>query len=168
NHNEAEVLFQEKFKVDENGVLYLSAVVKDDIVKYERHYVVSSYDSKLRDLLLDHFHDQANHHCYYKTFTALSEKHVSITQQNVQDYINQCSTCIINCSIKEKTDIKPVVSMMAWHYIQIDLIDFQDFAKVNYGFAWLLICIYFFFKYLVAVPMKNKENDTIAMHLIKD
>ncbi|CAG8678751.1 17638_t:CDS:2, partial [Cetraspora pellucida] len=129
-----------KFEVDKNGVLYLSAVYKNGEAKFRRRRVVPPYDNELRVLLLDHFHDRANHRSYYKTFTALSEKHIGITQQNVQEYINECTTCSINSSIKEKTDMKPVVSMAPWYHIQIDLIDFQEFTKVNYGFAWLLTC----------------------------
>ncbi|RIB11436.1 hypothetical protein C2G38_2203432 [Gigaspora rosea] len=62
----------------------------------------------------------------------------------------------------QKTDIVSV------EHVQIDLVDFRDFAKENEGFSWLLTCICVFSKFLVAVPMKNKEAGTVAVHLIKD
>src|SRR5436305_1864159 len=39
---------------------------------------------------------------------------------------------------------------------------------MNDGFMWLLTCVCIFSKFLVAVPMKNKEASTVATHLIKD
>ncbi|CAG8789557.1 45188_t:CDS:1, partial [Gigaspora margarita] len=68
-----------KFEVDENEVLYLSPV----------------YTRKYRN-------DRANHRRYRKTFAALSEKHIGITQQNMQEYINGYTTCSINNSFKKK------------------------------------------------------------------
>jgi hypothetical protein len=50
-------------------------------------------------------------------------------------------------------------------HIQIDLIDFHEFADVNDGYPWLLTCVCAFSKYLVAVPMKNKKAATVAKHL---
>ena len=48
-----------KFEVDERGVLYVSTV--RDNTKTRRR-VVPKYDNELRKLILERFHDQANHH----------------------------------------------------------------------------------------------------------
>jgi len=130
--------------------------------------VVPKYDNELRDLILKQFHDQANHREYHKTYSAIAEKHVGITQAEVKTYINNCLPCSINTSIKEKTDMKPVVSREPWTHLQIDLIDFHEFADVNDNYRWLLTCVCTFSKYLVAVPMKNKEAATVAKHLVRD
>jgi len=58
--------------------------------------------------------------------------------------------------------MKPVVSREPWTHLQIDLIDFHEFADVNDNYRWLLTCVCTFSKYLVAVPMKNKEATTVA------
>ncbi|CAG8593711.1 3239_t:CDS:2, partial [Cetraspora pellucida] len=65
-------------------------------------------------------------------------KHIDIIQTEVQVYVNECLVCVINTSIKEKTNIKSVISVMLWHYIQIDLVDFRDFATVRTVVAHLV------------------------------
>jgi transposase InsO family protein len=152
-----------KFEIDENNILYVS---RNNTM--ERRRVVPKYDEELRNLILVRFHDQANHRSYHKTYSAISEKHIGITQEEVQAYISKCSTCAINTSIKEKTDMISVISTAPWQHIQIDLIDFHEFADRNNDFSWLLTCVCTFSKFLVAVPMKNKEAVTVATHLVKD
>ncbi|CAG8799530.1 15558_t:CDS:1, partial [Cetraspora pellucida] len=122
-----------KFELNENSFLYLSAIVKNDKVISNIHHVVPKYDVELHDLLLKKFHDQFNHRYYYLTYFALSEKHISIMQVEVQKYVNKCSVCAINSSIKEKTNMKSVISIASWQHVQIDLVNFQDFATINYG-----------------------------------
>ncbi|CAG8682810.1 2606_t:CDS:2, partial [Cetraspora pellucida] len=128
-----------RFELDDKA-LYIPAVYKDRKIKHNRHCVVLKYDIELCALLLEHFHDNANHHSYHSTYSALSEKHIRIVQVEVQEY----------------------------QHIQIDLIGFQDYAKINHGYAWLLTCICIFSKYLIAIPMKNKEANTVVMHLVQN
>ena len=151
-----------QFEVDEE-ILYIRPTNKNG-----RRRVLPKYDTKLRDLVLNRFHDQANHREYHKTYSAIVEKHIGITQEEVREYVNKCSVCAINTSIKERTDMTPVVSTEPWAHLQIDLIDFHEFADVNDGYSWLLTCVCVFSKFLVAVPMKNKEAATVAKHLIND
>ncbi|CAG8793158.1 5210_t:CDS:2, partial [Cetraspora pellucida] len=58
-------------------------------------------------------------------------KHIGITQVEVQVYVNECFICAINSSIKEKTDMKSVISVASWQHIQIDLIDFYNFTNAG-------------------------------------
>ncbi|CAG8504710.1 803_t:CDS:2 [Acaulospora morrowiae] len=132
-----------KFEVDKNNFLYDKPIMKNGII-LKKCRVIPKYDKEICALILKHFHDQANHREYHKTFSAISEKHIGITQE------------------------ENVISTAPWQHIQIDLIDFRDFAKVNNDFAWLLTCICVFSKFLIAVPMKNKEASTVATHLLKD
>jgi len=152
-----------KFELDNDEILYTKPTDK-----CERRRVLPKSDKKLRELILRRFHDQSNHREYHKTYSAISEKHVGITQEEVRTYVNNCEACKINTSIKEKTDMTPVVSTEPWSHLQIDLIDFHEYADVNNGYAWLLTCVCTFSKFLVAVPMKNKQAATVANHLIKD
>ena len=146
-----------------NDILYTKATSKS-----ERRRVLPKFDKNLRDLVLNRFHDQSNHREYHKTYSAISEKHIGITQEEVREYVNNCEACAINASIKEKTDMTPVISTEPWSHLQIDLIDFHEFTDVNDGYAWLLTCVCTFSKFLLAVPMKNKEAATVANHLAKD
>lgn len=152
-----------QFEVDDEEILYVRPTNKNG-----RRRVLPKYDTKLRDLILTRFHDQSNHREYHKTYSAIMEKHIGITQEEVRAYVNKCSTCAINTSIKEKTDMTPVVSTEPWAHVQIDLIDFHEFADVNHGYSWLLTCVCIFSKFLVAVPMKTKEATVVAKHLIND
>ncbi|CAG8656258.1 3311_t:CDS:1, partial [Paraglomus brasilianum] len=154
-----------KFEVDERNFLYVSTV-RDNATTRRR--IVPKYDNGLCKLILERFHDQANHRSYHKTYSAIAENHIGITQEEVQKYINECPACAINSSIKEKTDMIPIISTAPWKHIQIDLIDFHEFSDVNSGFAWLLTCVCTFSKFLVAIPMKNKEATTVTTHLVKD
>jgi transposase InsO family protein len=151
-----------QFQVDEE-ILYTRPTNKNG-----RRRVLPKYDTKLRELVLNRFHDKSNHCEYHKTHSAIMEKHIGITQEEVRAYVNKCSACAINTSIKEKTDMTPVVSTEPWAHLQIDLIDFHEFVDENDGYAWLLTCVCTFSKFLVAVPMKNKEAATVAKHLIND
>jgi len=152
-----------KFELDNDKILYTKPTDK-----CKRRRVLPKFDSNLRNLILRRFHDQSNHREYHKTYSAISEKHVGITQEEVRTYVNNCEACKINTSIKEKTDMTPVVSMAPWTHLQIDLIDFHEYKDVNDGYAWLLTCVCIYSKFLVAVPMKNKAAATVANHLIKD
>lgn len=154
-----------KFEADERNILYVSTVQDNSVT---RRRVVPKYDNELRRLILERFHNQANHRSYHKTYSAISENHIGITQEEVQAYVNECPACAINTSIKERTDMVPVVSRAPWHHIQIDLIDFHEFSDQNDGFAWLLTCVCTFSKFLVAIPIKNKEATTVATHLVRD
>src|SRR6185295_5979566 len=69
-----------KFEVDERDVLYVSTV-RDNTTTRRR--VIPKYDNELRKLVLERFHDQANHRSYHRTYTAISEKHIGITQEEV-------------------------------------------------------------------------------------
>src|SRR6266487_3583782 len=73
-----------KFEVDENKILYIPAVIKDGIIKSEKRRVIPKYNEELRALIFTHFHDQANYHSYHKTFSAISEKHIGIMQEEAQ------------------------------------------------------------------------------------
>ena len=77
----------------------------------EKCRVVPKYNEEMHVLILVHFHDQANHWEYYKTFSAISEKHIGITQEEVKVYVNQCAACAVTTSIKEKTDMRNIVSL---------------------------------------------------------
>ncbi|CAG8619037.1 11068_t:CDS:1 [Paraglomus brasilianum] len=129
-----------KFLIDERNILYVSTV-RDNTEKRRR--VVPKYDEELRTLILERFHDQANHRSYHKTYAAISENHIGITQEEVQEYVNKCTACRL-CQ-------EPLGN------ISKSTLDFHEFVENNNEFAWLLTCVCTFSKFLIAVPMKNKD-----------
>ncbi|CAG8550070.1 1942_t:CDS:2 [Cetraspora pellucida] len=79
-------------EVDENNVLYTKLVVKNSVIKSGKRRIVPKYDVEMLILILERFHDQANHREYHKTFSAISEKHIGITQNEVRAYVNETTT----------------------------------------------------------------------------
>ena len=75
-----------KFEVDDNEILYTKATNKS-----EKRRILPKFDRDLRELILKHFHDQSNHREYHKTYSAISEKHIGITQEEVREYVNNCA-----------------------------------------------------------------------------
>ena len=88
-----------KFEVDERGILYVSTV-RDNIATRRR--VVPKYDEELRTLILERFHNQANHRSYHKTYTAISENHIGITQEEVNEYVNKCTLAPSTLPLKRR------------------------------------------------------------------
>ncbi|RIB11763.1 hypothetical protein C2G38_2202619 [Gigaspora rosea] len=99
-----------KFKVD-NNFLYIRPIVKDGKIILEKRRIIPKYDKEMRALILGHFYNQSNYQEYHKTFSAISEKHIGITQEEVKAYVNQCPACAVTTSIKEKTDMRNVISL---------------------------------------------------------
>jgi len=72
-----------------------------------------------------------------------------------------------NTSIKEKTDLTPVVANGPLQHIQIDLVDLLSFAEHNDGYSYILTMIDVFSRYVWAIPLKDKEGGTIHKELVK-
>ena len=64
-------------------------MIKNGIVRSEKCHVVPKYNVEIRALILEYFHDQANHYEYHKTFSAILEKHIGIIQEEVKLYIRK-------------------------------------------------------------------------------
>jgi len=47
------------------------------------------YGLELRTLILERFHNQVNHRNYHRTYSAISENHIGITQEEVQEYVSK-------------------------------------------------------------------------------
>jgi hypothetical protein len=86
-----------KFEIDKKRILYTKPTAKKG-----RRRVVPKHDNELRDLILKRFHDQSNHRDYHKTYSAIAEKHIGITQEEIRAYVNECSTCDILRQPKKK------------------------------------------------------------------
>ena len=71
--------------------------------------VVPTYNFELKEALLEKFYMGSVHFKYYKTYIMIYEQHIGITQNEVKKYMNECSTCIQNRSIKKKSNLTPVV-----------------------------------------------------------
>ncbi|CAG8765095.1 8647_t:CDS:1, partial [Gigaspora rosea] len=79
----------------------------------------------------------------------------------VEKYVNKCPTCIRNGSIKEKFDLVPVVSSGPLEHLQVDLVDLLSYAEHNDGYSYVLTLIDVFSYYVWAIPLKDKEENTI-------
>ncbi|CAG8776615.1 8077_t:CDS:2, partial [Cetraspora pellucida] len=90
----------------------ISLNIQDPKAKYnfERHYKKFELDSEALYIPAIYKDGEIKHKSYYNTYSTLSEKHIGIVQVEVQEYINRSSTCAANIFIKERIDIKPVIS----------------------------------------------------------
>ncbi|CAG8635831.1 9572_t:CDS:2 [Cetraspora pellucida] len=147
-----------KFEVD-SEVLYVPTVFKDGVNKYERHHIVPRYNTELHTLLLEHFHDNANHHNYHSTYSALSVKHISIVQSDVQKMhgiyevpdINQSSEPILldNANVNNEN----LKNNMKQHIEQISQV--QQLVNDKLGKYREKLCLY------RSVHQKKTKNNTI-------
>lgn len=151
---------------NQNGYLFYIKSSKDENSPLIKKRVVPTYDMELKEALFQKFHIGAAHFEYHKTYKMLYEQHIGITQEEVQKYVRNCPTCIRNTSIKEKTDLTPVVANGPLEHIQIDLVDFLSFAEHNDGYSYVLTMIDVFSRYVWAIPLKNKEGGTIHNELV--
>jgi len=152
---------------DNSGYLFYVRPPKDENSPPIKKRVVPMYDMNLRETLFEKFHTAGSHFSYHKTYKMLYEEHIGITQEEIEKYVRNCPTCIRNTSIKEKTDLTPVVAYGPLQHIQIDLVDLLSFAEHNDGYSYVLTMIDVFSRYVWAIPLKNKEGRTIHKKLVK-
>ncbi|CAG8645035.1 14749_t:CDS:2, partial [Cetraspora pellucida] len=69
---------------------------------------------------------------------------------------------------KLSTILEKHIEITQEEHVQIDLVNFCEFAEENDDFLWLLTCMYMFFKFFVAVLIKNNEAETVATHFLKN
>ncbi|CAG8555296.1 5552_t:CDS:1, partial [Cetraspora pellucida] len=151
---------------EQTGYLFFEQPSKGENSSPIKKRVVPIYDTKLREALLEKFYAGTAHFDYHKTYTMIYEQHISITQIEVEKYVNDCSTCIRNGSIKEKSDLTPVVSGGLLEHLQIDLVDLLSYAKKNDGYSYVLTLINVFSRYVWAIPLKDKEGSTVHSELV--
>ena len=70
-------------------------------------------------------------------------------------------------SIKEKTDIIPVVSDGPLERVQVDLVDLLSYAQHNNGYTYILTMIDVFSRYVWVIPLKDKKGGTVHNELKK-
>ena len=151
----------------QHGYLFYVEPPKNENSQCIPKRVVPAFDTELKEALFQKFHDGAAHFDSKKTYNMIYERHIGITQDEVKKYVRNCPTCIRNTSIKEKTDITPVVSDGPLQHIQIDLVDFLSYAEHNDGYSYVLTMIDIFSRYVWAIPLCDKEGGTIHTELLK-
>ncbi|KAF0525115.1 SCAN domain-containing protein 3-like [Gigaspora margarita] len=148
----------------ETSYLFFEQSSKDSPLIKKR--VVPTYDSELREALFEKFHIGDAHFEYYKIYTMIYKRHIGITQHEVEKYVNACPTCIQNGSIKEKSDLEPVVSDGPLEHLQVDLVDLLSYAEHNDRYSYVLTLIDIFSRYVWAIPLKDKKESTIHSELV--
>ncbi|KAF0433767.1 SCAN domain-containing protein 3-like [Gigaspora margarita] len=150
----------------QTGFLFFKQPSKDENSLPIIKRVVPFYDTELREALYEKFHVGATHFDYHKTYTMIYKQHIGITQDEVEKYVNNCSTCIRNRSIKEKSDFTSVVSVGPLEHLQVNLVDLLSYAEKNDRYCYILTLIDVFSCYIWAIPLKDKESSTIHTELV--
>ena len=88
----------------------------------------------------------------------LERNGINATLKEVKEFIKKQS---INQIHKEKKKIKNnqefITALNAFEIVQIDLLDYQKYAKQNKGFNYILIIVDIFSRKAFAEPIKNKK-----------
>jgi len=150
-----------------HGYLFYVEPPKDENSRPIPKRVVPAFDTELRGALFEKFHVGTAHFDFKKTYSMIYERHIGITQEEVKKYVRNCPTCIRNMSIKEKTDITPVISEGPLEHVQMDLVDFLSYAEFNDGYSYVLTMIDVFSRYIWAIPLLDKEGSTIHHEVVK-
>ncbi|KAF0468906.1 transposon-derived protein F54H12.3-like Protein [Gigaspora margarita] len=136
----------------------------NDIITYLQHKTFAEkYDNPAKK---SNFQRRCKNFVYnqqrgYLFFEQSSKMH------EVEKYVNECPTCIQNRSIKEKSDLAPVVSDGPLEHLQVDLVNLLSYAEHNDGYSYVLTLIDVFSRYVWAIPLKDKERSTIHSELMR-
>ncbi|KAF0492758.1 hypothetical protein F8M41_021541 [Gigaspora margarita] len=127
--------------------------------------VVPTYDTELKDALFEKFHIGASHFDYYKTYTMTYEQYIGITQNEVEKYVNDCSTWVRNRSIKEKSDLTPVVSNGPLEHFKSTWLIFYPMLRKRWdeitrvqGYHWIDVLLQFVIAYNKAPHQAHKKS----------
>ncbi|KAF0407994.1 SCAN domain-containing protein 3-like [Gigaspora margarita] len=102
--------------------------------------VVPIYDFELRETLFEKFHVDSAHFEYHKTYIMIYEQYIGIIQDDVEN--------------------GPL------EHLQVDLVDLLSYAEYNDGYSYVLTLIDIFSHYVWAIPLKDKEGNTIHGELV--
>ncbi|CAG8484214.1 27806_t:CDS:2, partial [Racocetra persica] len=103
---------------------------------------------------------------FYKRSYLSCRAFLQMYQDEVKKYVNECPTCIQNGSIKEKSDLVPVVSSGPLEHLQVNLVDLLSYVEHNDRYSYILTLIDIFSHYVWAILIKDKEENTIHSELV--
>ncbi|CAG8612160.1 12413_t:CDS:2 [Acaulospora morrowiae] len=145
--------------------------MKDGII-LEKHRVIPKYDKEICILILEHFHDQANYREYHKTFSAISEKHIGIIQEESQGQIEQLNQTVGHDFTKLLWDRNNQLQKKDWiNVIDMFVMSYNSTIHKAHGctlheaiFRWKMYCVYDtsdFFRTITASETSTSEIITV-------
>ena len=103
------------------------------------------------------FDSPINFATYQKVRNALKHKIKSVKSKEIADFLLRDNVYSLYKPPRKFVRRKIVVKSV-WESLSLDLADFQSLKKVNRNFAYLLVCICNFSKFLIIRKIKKKNK----------
>ena len=106
---------------------------------------------------MDILYEDFNFPSAKRFYDILKEKGHKYTLKEVKYFIEKQNVAQVHKPvIKNKKNMSSITAVAPYEVFQIDLLDYQKYAKDNRGHNWILICVDVFTRQAFAEPMKNK------------
>jgi hypothetical protein len=101
-----------------------------------------------------------NNYPALKRFTELlKENNLKKTQKEIKEFLSKQIVTQLHKPVKQiKKDLKFITASAPNEILQIDLLDYQKYSKVNKGYNYILICVDIFTRQARAIELKSKHT----------
>ncbi|CAG8685262.1 2377_t:CDS:2, partial [Acaulospora morrowiae] len=140
----------------ENDILYVK------LENQPQRRFVPTWNTEFHQSLFHQFYTNDRYINTKECFNKIFINHIGITKSEVYELIRGCGVCNRITTIKKNDDLTPIISHGPIEHLQMDLIDFIVYKDPNNGFAWLLIIICIFSKFLWTISLKTKETEVVG------
>ena len=103
------------------------------------------------------FDSPINFASYQKVREALKDGIKDLKAEEIQDFLLRDNIYSLYKPVRKFVRRKTIVKGV-WESLSLDLADFQSLKKVNRNFAYLLVCICNFSKFLIIRKLKKKSK----------
>lgn len=106
------------------------------------------------------FYQEYNYPAAKRFYEILKEKGHKYTLKEVKEFIEKQNVAQVHKVVtKNRNNFSSITANAPNELFQIDLLDYQKYAKENKGYNWILICVDVFTRKAYAEPMKNKTTE---------
>lgn len=96
-------------------------------------------------------------------FEIVKMNYLGISRRRIMAFLKKQESWQVRQPIYKPKVTQSIISEQPLDRWQVDLIDMQNYSHFNSGYKWILTCIDIFTKYLRAIPLKNKEGQTVSL-----
>ena len=146
------------------GALYYLYYEGEDLHKKR----ILADETEKRQVFLKYWHDSevCTHRGRDTTFEKLSAAFYNITRAEVEMLIRETEVYQVSSKTKNPEKVtNPLVTSRPMEHLQMDLVDFHQYARENYNYTFLLVVVDCFSKFLWAFPLKHKEAPEVLSKL---
>ena len=142
-------------------MFYILKIKKNGL---SRFYAKDDFKEKLQKV--SEFHC-ISHLGRDKMEIGLKNRIYGVSREEIMAVLSSCKTCQVKKLLTTKPIIKPIIHKNPRDRYLADMIDLRHYASVNNGFAWILVIIDSYSKYIYCVPCYRKEAIEVSQALVK-